>query len=91
MSSTGKMVLFFVGATVFNVVLMIGLAALFGGLILVILGAHANPNVAMPLIVVGLIAAMVLTFLIYGRVMKWVTVKCDLQKHIPELFKGRKK
>jgi hypothetical protein len=34
---------------------------------------------------------MVLTFLIYGRVMKWITVKYDLQKHIPQLFKGRKK
>ena len=89
MSSTGKMVLFFVGATVFNVVLMIGLAVVFVLAILSVLGG--NPNVAMPLMVVGLIAAMVLTFLIYGRVMKWVTVKYDLQKHIPQLFKGRKK
>jgi hypothetical protein len=89
MSSTGKMVLFFVGATVFNVVLMIGLAAIFVLAILRVFGG--NPNVAMPLMVVGLIAAMVLTFLIYGKVMKWVTVKFDLQKHIPQLFKGRKK
>jgi membrane protein YdbS with pleckstrin-like domain len=89
MSSSGKMVLFFVGATVFNVVLMIGLAAGFGVLILLILGS--NSTIAMPLFFVGLIAAMVLTFVIYGKVMKWVTVKFDLQKHIPQLFKGRKK
>jgi membrane protein YdbS with pleckstrin-like domain len=89
MSSTGKMVLFFIGATVFNVVLMIVLAAIFVLAILRLLGG--NPNVAMPLMIVGLIAAMVLTFLIYGKVMKWVTVKYDLQKHIPQLFRGRKK
>ena len=89
MSSTGKMLLFFVGATVFNVVLMIALAVIFVLVILRTVGG--NPNVAMPLMIVGLIAAMVLTFLIYGRVMKWVTVKYDLQKHIPQLFKGRKK
>jgi hypothetical protein len=89
MSSSGKMVLFFVGATVFNVVLMIGLAAGFGALILLTVGS--NGTIAMPLFFVGLIAAMVLTFVIYGKMMKWVTVKFDLQKHIPQLFKGRKK
>ena len=89
MSSTGKMVLFFVAATVFNIVLMIGLAIIFLLGIWRTLGG--NPGLAMPLSVVGLIAAMVITFLIYGKAMKWVTVKYDLQKHIPQLFKGRKK
>ena len=89
MSSTGKMVLFFLTATVFNILLMVGLAIVFLLGIWRILGA--NPGVAMPLSIVGLIAAMVLTFLIYGRAMKWVTIKYDLQKHIPQLFKGRKK
>jgi membrane protein YdbS with pleckstrin-like domain len=89
MSSSGKMVLFFVVATVFNVVLMIGMGGIFVVAILRIFGA--NPNLAWPLALVGLIAAMVLTFVIYGKVMRWVTVKFDLQKHIPQLFKGRKK
>jgi|GEM_PF-3309761 len=89
MSSTGKMVLFFLSATVFNIVLMVGLAIVFLLGIWRVLGG--NPGIAMPLSIVGLIAAMVLTFLIYGRVMKWVTIKYDLQKHIPQLFKGRKK
>jgi Na+-translocating ferredoxin:NAD+ oxidoreductase RnfA subunit len=83
------MVLFFVAATIFNIVLMIGLGLAFVMGIARIVGN--NPGVVMPLAIVGLIAAMVLTFLIYGKVMKWVTVKYDLQKHIPQLFKGRKK
>lgn len=89
MSSTGKMVLFFVAATLFNIVLMIGIALIF--LLGIWRALGGSPGVAMPLSIVGLIAAMVLTFLIYGKVMKWVTVKYDLQKHIPQLFKGRKK
>ncbi len=89
MSSTGKMVLFFLAATLFNIVLMIGLGL--GFFVGVVRIAGSNPGIAIPLTIVGLIAAMVLTFLIYGKVMKWVTVKYDLQKHIPQLFKGRKK
>ena len=89
MSSSGKMVLFFLGATVFNVVLMIGLALVF--IIVIWRALGGSPNVAMPLSIVGLIGAMVLTFVIYGKAMKWVTVKFDLQKHLPQLFKGRKK
>jgi hypothetical protein len=91
MSSSGRMVLFFLGATVFNIVLMVGLAILFGLAILLIAGPNSNPNIVFPLIILGLIASMVLTFLIYGKVMKWVTVKFELQKHIPQLFKGKKK
>ena len=89
MSSTGKLIVFFLAATVFNILLMMGLAIVFLLLIWRLLGG--SPSVALPVSIVGLIAAMVLTFLIYGRVMKWVTVKYDLQKHIPQLFKGRKK
>jgi len=89
MSSTGKLILFFLAATIFNILLMMGLAIVFLLLIWRILGG--SPGVALPVSIVGLIAAMVLTFLIYGKVMKWVTVKYDLQKHIPQLFKGRKK
>jgi hypothetical protein len=91
MSSTAKMVLFFVGATVFNILLMaifvIGLILLIG----VALGNNANPTLFQVLVFAAFIASIVLTFLIYGKAMKWVTVKFQLEKHIPQLFKGKKK
>jgi hypothetical protein len=40
---------------------------------------------------VGFIGSIVITFLVYGAVMKWVTARFELEKHIPQLFKGRKK
>ncbi len=91
MSSTGKMVLFFIGATVFNILLMAIFVVGFILLIGVALGSNANPTTFQILIFVGFIAAIVLTFLIYGKAMKWVTVKFQLEKHIPQLFKGKKR
>jgi hypothetical protein len=91
MSSNGRMVLFFIGATVFNILLMIAFVAVFVVLIGLALGSNPNPTTFQILIFVGFVASIVLTFLLYGKVMKWVTVKFNLEKHIPQLFKNKKK
>jgi len=91
MTSNSKMVLFFIGATIFNILLMIVFIAIFIVLIGLLLGSSPNQNLFMILVFVGFIASIVLTFLLYGRVMKWVTVRWQLEKHIPQLFKGKKK
>ena len=87
MTSTSKMVLFFLAATVFNILLMSILVILFW----VVAAIVPAPNIRLVILFVGFIASIVLTFLAYGRVMKWVTVRFELEKHIPQLFKGRKK
>ncbi len=91
MSSNGKMVLFFVGATLFNIRLMIVFIGVFIVLITLALGANPNPTLFQILVFVAFVASIVLTFLTYGRVMKWITVKWQLEKNIPQLFKGKKK
>jgi hypothetical protein len=91
MSSNGKMVLFFIGATLFNILLMIVLIAVFIVAIGLALGANPNPTTFQILVFVGFVASIVLTFLAYGKVMKWVTVKFQLEKNIPQLFKAKKK
>jgi hypothetical protein len=91
MTSNSKMVLFFIGATIFNILLMIVFIAIFIVLIGLLLGSSPNQNLFMILVFVGFIASIVLTFLLYGKVMKWVTVKWQLEKNIPQLFKGKKK
>jgi len=87
LSSNSKMVLFFVAATVFNIVLMSILVIVFW----VIAALVPAPNIRLIILFVGFIASIVLTFLAYGRIMKWVTVRFELEKHIPQLFKGRKR
>ena len=90
MSATGRMILFFIGATVFNIALMVGLIAIFIVAIGLILGGNRSPVLFQVLLFAGFIASIVLTFLIYGKVMKWVTVKFNLQKNIPQLFRKKK-
>jgi type VI protein secretion system component VasK len=87
MSSGSKMVLFFLAATVFNLVVMAVLIVVF------VIAARLVPvqAVSMAILFIGLIASMVLTFMIYAWVMKKVTVRFQLEKHIPQLFKGKKK
>ena len=91
MSKNGKMVLFFLAATVFNILLMVVFVVIFAVGIRLVLGSNPNSTLFTALIFVGFVAAIVLTFLIYGKTMKWVTVRFKLEQHIPQLFKGRKK
>jgi uncharacterized protein with PQ loop repeat len=81
------MVLFFLLATVFNILMMAILVFLFFGIAALV---HTQPF-SMIILFVGFIASIVLTFLAYGRLMKWVTVRFNLEKHIPQLFKNRRK
>ncbi len=87
MSSGGKMVLFFLCATVFNLAVMAVLIAIF----FVIAALIPVDALRIALIFVGLIGSIVLTFIIYAWVMKKVSARLQLEKHIPQLFKGRKK
>ncbi len=90
MSSTAKMVLFFAAATVFNIGLMVVFIAVIIIVMGLILGANPNPMVFQIVLFVGFLASIVLTFLIYGWVMKKVTVKWQLEKHIPGLFRKKR-
>ena len=87
MSSGSKMVLFFLAATVFNLAVMAVLIVIF------VIAARLVPvqAVSMAILFIGLIASIVLTFMIYAWVMKKVTVRFQLEKHIPQLFKGKRK
>ncbi len=87
MTSNSKLVLFFLAATVFNIVLMALLVIAFW----VVAAVVPVPNLRLIILFVGFIGSIVLTFLAYGAIMKWATVRFNLEKHIPQLFKNRKK
>jgi len=87
MTSGSKMALFFLAATVFNLAVMLILVVIF------VVVARLVPVQALSMIILfgGLIASIVLTFMIYAWVMKKVSVRLHLEKHIPQLFKGKRK
>ncbi|MCX7032156.1 MAG: hypothetical protein NTU62_18845 [Spirochaetes bacterium] len=90
MNKNLKLALFLLGATVFNIVLMfVFIIAIF----LVasrLMGDNPNPVVFQVVLFVGFIASIVVTFLIYGKVMKWLQAKYNLEQHFPQLFKKKK-
>jgi hypothetical protein len=90
MSSTGKMVLFFAAATVFNILLMVGFVLVAFVLVGLIPLRDPNSPVRAIILFVAFLGSIVGTFFIYGWVMKKVTVKWKLEKHIPQLFKKKK-
>ncbi len=87
MTSNTKLVLFFLGATVFNILLMAVLVIVFW----VVAALVPVPNLRIIILFVGFIGSIVLTFLAYGAVMKWATVRFELEKHLPQLYKNRRK
>lgn len=90
MNKNLKFALFLIGATVFNIVLMfVFIIAIF----LVasrFMGENPNPVVFQIVLFVGFIGSIVVTFLIYGKVMKWLQAKYNLEQHFPQLFKKKK-
>ena len=87
MSSSMKMALFLIAATVINIVIMLAIFAgiLFGGL--AIFGPNASGAV-IPVFLVAALASVILAFLLYGLIMRknqpW------LEKHVPQLFRKKR-
>jgi membrane protein YdbS with pleckstrin-like domain len=87
-----KLALFLVGATVFNLVLMFAMIFALGAGLIALLGQQNPPQwLSGAVLFVVFIGSIVLSFLIYGKVMKWLQAKYNLDKHFPQLFNKKKK
>jgi membrane protein YdbS with pleckstrin-like domain len=81
--------LFMLGATVFNLVLLFLLILLAMLAITALFGQRLGPSVMSILLIVVFLAAMVGSFLIYNRVVKWLARRIDMEKYFLPLFKRR--
>ena len=87
-------VLFVLGATAFNLVLTL-IIWLAGSAATIALGNLAFGETfagryAIPITVIWFIASIVLTFLIYGKLTKWLQTKHNLEQHLPQWFGKRR-
>jgi hypothetical protein len=90
MNKKANTVLFLLGATVFNLLVMFVLIALFLVLISAVFGGNQNPTLMSILMVVVFIGSIAASFFIYGRLVKWLSRKIDMEKYFMPLFrKGR--
>jgi hypothetical protein len=89
MNKNLKLGLFLLGATVFNIVLMFAFIIVIFLIASRLMGDSPNPVVFQIILFVGFIGSIVLTFLIYGKVMKWLQAKYNLEQHFPQLFRKK--
>ena len=83
-------VLFLLGATVFNLLIMFLLIVLFLVLISAIFRESLSPNVLSILMIVVFIGSIAASFFIYGRVVKWLSRKIEMEKYFLPLFRRKK-
>jgi hypothetical protein len=83
-------VLFLLGATVFNLLIMFVLIVIFLVLISALFRESLNPNVLSILMIVVFVGSIAAAFFIYGRVVKWLSRKVDMDKYFMPLFRRKK-
>jgi hypothetical protein len=83
-------VLFLLGATVFNLLIMFLLIVIFLVLISAVFRDSLNPNVLSILMIVVFVGSIAAAFFIYGRVVKWLSRKIDMEKYFLPLFRRKK-
>lgn len=86
-------VLFILGGTVVNLLLMITfisglIAAVYG--IFNGLGVAKDSTLYIPFLIGAIFGGLVLAFLVYSRIMKYIQKKYDLEKHLEPLFKTKR-
>jgi len=82
--------LFLLGATVFNLLIMFVLIVLFLVVISALFRDSMNPNVMSILMIVVFIGSIAASFFIYGRLVKWLSRKIEMEKYFLPLFRRKK-
>ena len=90
MNKKANTVLFLLGATVFNLLVMFILIVLFIVLMSVVFRDSLGPNLISILMIVVFIGSIAASFFIYGRVVKWLSRKIDMDKYFIPLFRRKK-
>lgn len=83
-------ILFMIGATVVNLVIMIGLILLGFLIISPLVNEDTSAQMGQFIILAVFIVALVLAFLIYNRLTKFIIKKFNLEQYMDPLFKPRK-
>ena len=90
MNKKANTVLFVLGATVFNLLIMFILIVVFLVLISVVFRDSLGPNLISVLMIVVFVGSIAASFFIYSRVVKWLDRKIDMDKYFIPLFRRKK-
>jgi len=90
MNKRTNTVLFLIGATVFNLLVMFALIVLSLVIISAAFRDRLSPNLMSVLMVVIFIGSIAASFLIYSRLIKWLSRKVDMEKYFMPIFKRKR-
>jgi len=90
MNKRTNTVLFLIGATVFNLLVMFALIVLTLALIGAIFRDRLSANLMSILMVVIFVGSIAASFLIYSRLIKWLSRKVDMEKYFMPIFKRKR-
>jgi membrane protein YdbS with pleckstrin-like domain len=80
-----------IGATIVNVIVMFAIFLALFVLLGRFVAPHFSPGVNQILLLVVFIGAMVLTYFLYHRVMRYLASKYDLEKYFEPIFRKSRK
>jgi hypothetical protein len=91
MNKKTNTILFILGATVVNIILMVALFTLLFVLFGIFLAPHMPGEAASIVILVLFFGSLVLTYFVYHRIVLLISKKIDMEKYFDPLFRPRKK
>lgn len=89
MNKKANTVLFMIGATVANVVIMVAIFAILFVLYGRFVAPAVSPELTQIMLIVVFIGSIALTYFIYHRIIKWLSAKYDLDKHFEPIFRRK--
>lgn len=90
MNKKANTILFMLGATVVNVIMMVAIFVLLFILYGRFVAPAVSPEVTQILLVVMFVGAIALTYFLYHRIIKWISNKWDLDQYFDPIFRRKK-
>jgi membrane protein implicated in regulation of membrane protease activity len=91
MNKKANTVIFILGATVVNVLIMLGIFIILFILYGRFIAPGLSPEINQIVMLLLFIGSIVLTYFIYNKLIKYVSNKYDLDKYFDPIFKQKKK
>ena len=91
MNKKANTVLFMLGATVVNIVLMVAIFVLLFWLYGRFIAPSVSPQATSYVMIVLFVGSIALTYFIYYRIAKWISKRWDLDEYFDPIFKQKRK
>jgi hypothetical protein len=90
MTKKANTILFMIGATILNVVMMVGIFIVLFLLYGYLIAGSLSPEANQIIMVVLFFGSIGLTYFLYHRIIKWISNKWNLDDHLEPIFRRKR-